>query len=129
MVSSTDRLHAPSFSPDGRFVSCVSDSEKGRLATISADSGATVANFDADMNALLNIGSRWTPDGKALAYISFHNNAGNIWLQPINGEAKYRLTDFTSGDIYNFAFGMNDSRLYLARGNSIRNAILISNFR
>jgi Tol biopolymer transport system component len=119
----------PHYSPDGKFVSCVSNSQQTKIAIVSTDNGTMVANFDADQNAILHTGSRWTPDGKSLAYISFHNNAGNIWIRPINGEAKYRLTDFTSGDIYNFAFGSTDSRLYLARGHAIRNAILISNFR
>jgi Tol biopolymer transport system component len=119
----------PQYSPDGKFVSCVSDAEKRRISIISVDDGTMAATFDADSNAVINVGSRWASDGKALAYISFHNNVSNIWLQPINGGPKHRLTDFTSGDIYNFAFGMTDSRLYLARGHPIRNAILISNFK
>jgi Tol biopolymer transport system component/DNA-binding winged helix-turn-helix (wHTH) protein len=118
----------PHFSPDGKFVSCVVEYLK-KIIVISAEDGSVVKTFTSDKTSVLNTGSRWTPDGKALAYIAFHNNVGNIWLQPINGDAKYQMTDFTSGDIFNFAFGATDSRLYLARGHSIRNAILISNFK
>lgn len=118
----------PHFSPDGKFVSCVSADWK-KISVISAQDGRELKTFETDGNPILNIGSRWTPDGKALAYVVFHKNVGNLWLQPINGNPPRPLTNFTSGDIYNFAFSVDDSLLYLARGYSIRNAILIRNFR
>ncbi len=118
----------PHFSPDGKSVSCVSEDWK-KLLIISAEKGATLKTFETAENPILNIGTRWTPDGKALAYIVHHQNVGNLRLQPINGDATRPLTDFTSGDIYNFAFSADGTRLYLARGYSTRNAILISNFR
>lgn len=119
---------APHFSPDGKFVSCVAADWK-KISIISVDDGTTLKTFETTENPILNIGSRWTPDGKALVYIVFHKNVGNLWLHPINGEAPRPLTDFTSGDIYNFAFSLDGSRLYTARGYSIRNAVLIRNFR
>lgn len=120
--------HTPHFSPDGKFVSCVSPDWK-KLLIISVADGAIFKTFETAENPTLNIGTRWTPDGKALAYIVHHQNVGNLRLQPINGDATRPLTDFTSGDIYNFAFSADGSRLYVARGYGIRNAVLIRNFR
>lgn len=68
-------------------------------------------------------------DGKALVYIVLYKNVGNLRLQPINGCEARPLTDFTGGDIYNFAFSDDGAKLFVARGYSIRNAVLISNFR
>lgn len=119
---------SPHFSPDGRFITCASNHLK-KISVIDAKDGFVVKSFDAGKNAILNVGARWTPDGRSIAYVVFEHNLTNIWIQPTSGDAKYNLTNFTSGEIYNFAFGVDDSRLYLARGHSIRNAILISNFK
>jgi Tol biopolymer transport system component len=69
------------------------------------------------------------PDGKSLAYIAYTRGVANIYIQPIDGKPAHALTDFTSGDIYNFAFAADGSRLYLARGYAVTNAVLISNFK
>lgn len=100
-----------------------------KLLIISVEDGAIVKTFETAENPMLNIGTRWTPDGKALAYIVNHQNVGNLRLQPIDGDASRPLTDFTSGDIYNFAFSTDGSQLYVARGYGIRNVVLIRNFR
>ena len=78
---------------------------------------------------ILNIGAKWTPDSSAVAYIDLHSNINNIRVQPLNGEPSHLLTNFTSGDIYNFAFSPDGTRLFAARGYAVRNAVLITNFR
>ncbi|MFN0279080.1 MAG: winged helix-turn-helix domain-containing protein [Pyrinomonadaceae bacterium] len=118
----------PHISPDGASVSCVSNYWK-TILVISVETGKTTAAFQTQDNPILNIGARWTPDGKSLAYIVSSNLVGNILTQPINGEAPRPLTDFQSGDIYNFAFSTDGQRLYLARGYQTKKAVLIKNFR
>ncbi len=126
-MSQTDCI-TPQYSPDGQFISCVSTDWK-KISMITADIGQALRTFETAENPILNIGAHWTPDGKALAYLISQNNVGNIRLQPINGEAGTSLTDFTSGEIYNFGFSVDGSRLFTARGYAIRNAVLIKNFR
>jgi Tol biopolymer transport system component len=59
---------------------------------------------------------RWTPDGRAVAYIVGSSRAGNIWTQPIDGGAPKPLTDFKDGGgIYSFDWS-KDGRLAIARG-------------
>lgn len=118
----------PHYSPDGRFLSCVSgDWEK--ILILSADDGRIEKTFETRKNPVLNVGSRWTPDGEAVAYVVFYKHVENIYLQAIDGKASKPLTDFTSGDIYNFAFSADGTRLYTARGYTICNAVLIRNFK
>ena len=125
---SNDDCSVPHFSPDGQYVSCVYFG-KNQFAIISSVDGAKVAVFDTVKLPHLNTGGRWTPDSRALAYIVHKNNICNIWTQPINGGKPEQLTDFTSGSCYNLAFSQDGSRLYVARGHELRDAILITNFK
>ncbi len=120
--------NTPHFSPDGNFVSCVSTDWR-KLFILSMENGDTVNSIQPNGKAVLNIGSRWTPDGKALTYIVHNKNVGNIWIHPFDGGEARALTNFTSGEIYNYAFTADGARLYIARGYSSRNAVLIKNFR
>jgi len=126
-VSDTE-CHTPHFSPDGAYVSCVSPDWK-TLLVVSVETGETIRTLKSEANPVLNVGARWTLDGKALTYIVSSNLIGNIITQPINGEAPRPLTDFQSGDIYNFAFSTDGSRIYMARGYQTKKAVLIKNFK
>lgn len=116
----------PHFSPDGRMISCIDQESKIRV--ISFENGETVKTFKTVAVPVLNSGARWTPDGKNLAYRVVLKSVVNLWLQPIDGGDPRPLTNFTHGDIYNFTFAPDGSRIYLARGNPVRNAVLIKNF-
>lgn len=118
----------PHFSPDGASVSCVAAYWKS-ISIFSVETGAQTATLPTEDNPILNVGARWTPDGRSLAYIVSSNLVGNIRVQPITGEPSRLLTDFQNGDIYNFAFSTDGNRLYLARGYQNKKAVLIKNFR
>lgn len=122
----------PRFSPDSKWISYIyylGDLRQYKLAVISANGGAPVKTFDALDSAILNTGCRWTPDGQALVYIVTKKSVSNLWAQPLNGGAPYPLTNFNSGQIYNYAFARDGQHVYLARGYPIRDALLIQNFR
>jgi Tol biopolymer transport system component/DNA-binding winged helix-turn-helix (wHTH) protein len=122
--------HTPHFSPDGQWVSYIYREGSGqRVAVISADGGAPIKTFDAPSASESTIGYDWTADGRALVYIVKRKTFDNLWRQPLSGGTPHSLTDFTSGEIYNYAFARNGDRLFLARGYSIRDATLISDFR
>ncbi len=124
--------NTPHYSPDGKYISYISTDKNGheKLAIMSSRGGALIETFETVKDAELNIGCHWTPDGQALIYISVQKGVGNLWLQPVGGDAAPRqLTDFKSGDIYNFAFSRDGTRIYLARGYQIHDALLVKNFR
>jgi Tol biopolymer transport system component len=98
------------------------------VAIIPADGGAPNKTFEVPGSAELNTGCRWTPDGQALTFIVKGKTFDNLWLQPLDGRAPHALTDFNSGEIYNYSFARNGQRLFLARGYSIRDVLLIREF-
>lgn len=114
------------YSPDGKFISNVTGD---KLMILDAETFQVVKTFETFESPSLHIGARWTPDGKYLTYIAGKKTVSNIWKQPVDGGKPQRLTDFTSGEIYNYAFSADGLRLYLARGYQIRNAVLIKNFK
>ena len=100
-----------------------------QMIRVLAADGTLLNSFSAAPRATLHFGARWTPDGKALAYIVTEKDVSNIWIQPVDGSPPRRLTDFTVGSIYHFVFSRDGERLYLARGTQIRDALLISTSR
>ena len=115
----------PNYSPTGKFISCIWEQS---IFVISAEDGTLVHTFTAVKIPSLNIGARWTPDEKSLVYMASQQGTTNLWVQPLDGKRPRRLTDFQTGNIYNFAYSHDGSKLYLARGFQIRDAILISGF-
>ena len=118
-----DDCGMPHFSPDDKFISCLGDR---KVLIVSADDGRLLRSFDMPPRSALNFGAKWTPDGKAFVYIvNEKDEASNLWLQPIDGSEPKRLTNFSAGSIYRFAYSLNGTHLYLARGQQIRDAVLI----
>jgi DNA-binding winged helix-turn-helix (wHTH) protein/Tol biopolymer transport system component len=116
----------PHFSLDGSTISC---SSPDKIQIISSVNGALLSEFEPENDFISNSGVRWSPDGKNLVYRVVKHATTNLWRQPINGGRPSPITRFTKGDIYNFAFDPQGSKLFLARGSQIRNAIIIKNFR
>lgn len=123
--------HAPHFSPDGQWISYVYKAALNHLqvAVISTEGGAPLRTFKVSSLAELNVGCRWTADGQALTYIVKGKTFDNLWQQSLKGNAPKPLTDFNSGEIYNYAFARDGQRLFLARGHSIRDVLLIKDFK
>ncbi|HVF47150.1 MAG TPA: hypothetical protein VNA17_06265 [Pyrinomonadaceae bacterium] len=71
---------------------------------------------------------KWTPDGQAVTYQAFRDNTVNVWLQPLGGSAPRQLTNFPKGYVYFHTFSPDGTKLYVARGEQIRDAVLIKNF-
>jgi len=115
----------PNFSPDGTLLSCMSERDN-EIMMLSADDGAQVARFTVPIYANVNFGARWTPTGDGLVYILSDKDSSNLWVQPLKG-GPHRLTDFIGGVIYNFAFSLDGTRLYLSRGYPTQDAVLIRN--
>ena len=117
-------------SPDGKFIAC-GYQEPGpvptpKIAVIPATGGPPVHIFGPPAGA---VNLRWSPDQKGLQYLLTRKGASNVWQQPLSGGDPYPVTDFTSEHIYNFAWTRDGKQLLLARGNNVRDVVLISNFR
>lgn len=67
----------------------------------------------------------WSPDSKSLTVLTNRSGVQNIWHQPIDGSAPTQITDFKSGRIMNFAWAADGKELFLVRGNTNNDLILI----
>jgi Tol biopolymer transport system component len=69
---------------------------------------------------------RWTPDGRAVAYVVGSDRVANIWVQPVDGGASRPLTDFKDGGgIWSFDWS-KDGRFAMARGPVNKDVVMMS---
>lgn len=116
-------------SADGRLISFFSNSElRNRWVVISAEDGKRLYSFEQPPAA--DPGPpEWAPHGSGLDYISTQRGISNIWRLPLRGGRPRQITDFSSGQIFGFAWAPDGKLLSVARGSSSSDVILISNFR
>jgi DNA-binding winged helix-turn-helix (wHTH) protein/Tol biopolymer transport system component len=117
----------PTYSPDGSMLTCIR-SDKPEIEIISASDGSLIQAFKIPVASEWNFGIGWTADGSGLVYIVTENGISNLEVQPRDGGKPRRLTNFTSGSIYRYAFSPDSSKLYLSRGYPTKDVILIRNF-
>jgi Tol biopolymer transport system component len=106
----------PVWSPDGRSLAFTTDRGPGTDLRTLAFQPSVIGIYDLERDAITllpeqlgkNINPQWSPDGKALAYISDRTGISNIFLQelPADGAsadsaavpgAIYQLTDLLTG--------------------------------
>jgi Tol biopolymer transport system component len=68
---------------------------------------------------------RFTPDGKALAFVVEEKGVDNIWLQPVDGSKGRQFTDFKSEEITGFRWSPDGKQLALVRHHSSSDVILL----
>jgi DNA-binding winged helix-turn-helix (wHTH) protein/Tol biopolymer transport system component len=117
------RCEMPHFSPDDKLLSCIEGQKM--IHVLSAADGTLLTSLPVPPLAAPSFGARWTPDGKSVTFIITEKGISNIWLSPVDGSESKPLTDFTIGSIYHFAFSTDGMRLFVARGQQIRDAVLI----
>jgi eukaryotic-like serine/threonine-protein kinase len=120
----------PAVSPDGKWIACYRRSQQNQptnLTIIPLDGGPPAKVFQLPVTAI-PLPPAWTPDGRAVGFISSVNGVGNLWQQPVAGGSAVPVTHFTSGKIFNFKWS-RDGKLALSRGTETVDAILIKNFR
>jgi Tol biopolymer transport system component/DNA-binding winged helix-turn-helix (wHTH) protein len=115
-------------SPDGKLLAYPYTqygrvpSEGWRVAVMSADGGPPLKQFNVPGGML---GVRWSPSGKGLQYVMTQNGAANLWEQPLAAGKPKQLTRFTSGQIFDFNWSLDHTRLLLTRGDVSSDAILL----
>jgi Tol biopolymer transport system component/DNA-binding winged helix-turn-helix (wHTH) protein len=124
----TRNCYAPTYSPDGSLISCVS-LKTPEVVVVSAADGAEVERHRLPVFATSNFGIGWTADGSGLIYIVNEKGTSNLWIQPRDGGKPRSLTNISSGIIYRYALSTDGSRLFVACGYPTQDAILISNYR
>ena len=72
---------------------------------------------------------RFTPDGKAIAFLLTRDRATNIWEQGLKEKSPKQLTKFSSGEMFAFDWSSDGKHLAFSRGQRKTDVILIRNFR
>ena len=68
-------------------------------------------------------------DNSAFTYVQRDGNTDNLYTLPVNGGTPRQFTHYKSDHIRTYEITRDGKMLYIARGNEIANAIMISNFR
>jgi serine/threonine protein kinase len=103
-----------------------SASRPNQLKVITFDGGVVLDKFD--WPALAG-DPRWAPGGEAMDYVLTRNGVSNVWQQNLAGGAPKQITNFVSGQIFDFGWSRDGRQLALARGTESNDVVLISNFR
>jgi len=129
------RVLRPVISSDGQFIACAYEAQEAPTAPpTELIKIAIIPVAGGSPTKLLDISApkgriRWTPDGRAIAYVVTTNGVSNIWAQPIDGGSPKQLTDFKSERIFNFAWSRDGQQLALSRGVVNRDVVLITGFK
>ena len=121
-----------SVSPDGKFLAYLYEQYRGtntpgwKFAVTSVIGGPILKVIEAP-GGIQN--PRWSPDSNGLQYLLTQNGTTNIWEQPLAGGPPKQLTSFTSGQIFDFNWSPDHTRLLLARGNKSSDVILLNNLQ
>jgi len=113
-----------SFSPDGKYLAASYITDKQRLAIFTSDTHQIVRQFELPKTGTLYMGSRWTPDSRAVTY---RDNAYGYWIQPIDGGEPHRLNGLPKEKFYNFAWSKDGKQFAFVRGLEIRDVVLFHN--
>ncbi|HEX6100647.1 MAG TPA: protein kinase [Thermoanaerobaculia bacterium] len=125
----TDNLAVPVFSPDGSKIAGLVSDESGReyLAWMPASGGPAtrISPWPTSADSM----TRWTPDGTALVVNTVEGDRANLWLIPLDGSPRRKLTNFDEHILFTFAPLAGENGWVLSRGDISRDAVLITGFR
>ncbi len=128
-VPLTERLsRTPAVSPDGRRIAIYYWNERPpspvQIAVIPFEGGSPSQAFDLPETAAPGP-IRWTPDGRALAYVADRGGFSSIWRQPLDGGPARPIARFQSDRIFSFDWSRDGRQMTLSRGVTLQDVVLI----
>ena len=116
-----------SASPDGLyFARFAFVGGKEKLMVANAETGDVVRSFDHDPRlASFAQAPRFTPDGRAIAYVIRDDGTDNLYAQPLDSSKGETLTQFSGGHIRDFAWSPDGKQLAMIRGHYDSDVVLL----
>ena len=94
-----------------------------RIGIVSSDGTSVLQRLDAPADLKYST-VHWSPDNRALFYISAIGNVGNVRLLLFDGTTK-PLTTFTSHWLSDFSLSRDGKRLAVTRSQSLSDVVLL----
>jgi len=115
-----------SISPDGkRLATAVERGQEAggvKIALFELGSSNPPRMLDASH---YSSGVQFTPDGKSVAYAIRENGVDNVGVQPLDGSAGHRITDFKSEQVWSFHLSPDGKSLAVLRGHYDSDVVLL----
>lgn len=112
-------------SPNGRMLAVFSlIKQKARALILDAQTGKLVRILDPDTRFWPYV-IRFSPDGLSIVYPIRVDSVDNLWEQPIAGGAGRQVTNFTSGQIWDFQWSPDGKSLGVVRGSTESDVVLL----
>ncbi len=126
-----EKSNRVTISPEGtRFAYYGRQDNKRKILVRSFPECKLLNEFEVVINVVPGPSFAWAADGKSLVYESMDlNYVGNLWRQRLDGGEPQKLTNFTSEQIYDFAFSPDGRYLALVRGSRNYDAVLLKGFK
>ena len=98
-----------------------------RVSVISPDGGPPLKTFALPPTVEQLPRMRFTPDGRALAFLDSRGGGSNLWAIALDGTGEAKpLTDFKTEQIFDFAWSADGKQLAVIRGSWIQDAVLMT---
>ena len=120
-------IYQPRLSPDGKLLAFTEydiDTFDKHIVIASLD-GDEFGKIEKSLEYNLLNSVEWSPDSKSLTISSNQKGVPNIFRLPLDGSPSQPLTDFKSGKVLNFAWSNDGKNLFIVRGISNNDLILI----
>jgi eukaryotic-like serine/threonine-protein kinase len=121
----------PALSPDGKLLATMlvnalnpeSMKPEDKIALINLDSAAPPRLLNADPRVAFP--GVFSPDGRAWTYAIRENGVDNVWLQPLDGSAGRKITNFNSDRIADMQWSPDGKTLGLLRMHAESDVVLL----
>jgi Tol biopolymer transport system component/DNA-binding winged helix-turn-helix (wHTH) protein len=116
-------------SPDGNslaytFYQGSEPNSRFSVSVLRASDGVTTSTINDAKSGAWQF--YWSPDGKALDYLSSQDAFADVWEQPLAGGTPRRLTNFGSGEVNEFHWSRDGERLLVAWGPTRDDVVLLT---
>ena len=98
---------------------------QSKMVIASAEDGSALHTFDVPFGLQL---AKFTPDGKAVAFLLKRDRATNLWKQALDGGNPVQVTHFTNGTMFAFAWSRDGKHLAFSRGVRKTDVVMMSGF-
>ncbi|MGH9841405.1 MAG: hypothetical protein ACREEM_21850, partial [Blastocatellia bacterium] len=117
----------PAVSPDGKMIACAYSPRLNtpwQPAVLSFEDGHLLKLFPQPLKGSPQL--RWTPDGRAIAYVDYPVGLSRLWVQPLEGGAPKPLLELETDRIFGFDWSRDGKRLAYVRGFWALNAVTVT---